>query len=155
MISSARAATSRRPCSPVPSARTSTTVCSSTGTRQSCSRERASRGGYPAEQRAGAERPGPQGRERARVSEQVATTLAMYEQVLGMLRDQIEAIQPGDRDNDTPCAEWTTTLLVSHVVSAIEYYGRLSTGAAGVRPVRIELGAADDLLAAFDAAAAD
>src|SRR5262245_58193760 len=80
---------------------------------------------------------------------------AAYGRGLGMVGEQIEAIRPRDRDNDTPCAEWTTTLLVSHVVSAIEYYGRLSTGAAGVRPVRIELGAADDLLAAFDAAAAD
>jgi uncharacterized protein (TIGR03086 family) len=82
-------------------------------------------------------------------------SLAAYEAVLGLLREQIVAIEPGDRDRATPCSEWDTTKLVSHVASAIEYYGRLSTGAADVRPVRIEFGSDDDLVAEFDAAAAD
>ena len=82
-------------------------------------------------------------------------SLEAYQQVLGMLREQIVAVGPDDRTRPTPCAEWNTTLLVSHVVSAIEYYGRLSTCDAGVRPVRIELGSDDDLVGEFDAAAAD
>jgi uncharacterized protein (TIGR03086 family) len=105
--------------------------------------------GYPPEQRAGSERPGPPGRERAGV------ILERYGEVLGILREQVAALGRGDLARMTPCSEWDALALVAHVIGASEYYAQLAGGGENVRPVILELEQGDDLVARFDVAAAN
>jgi uncharacterized protein (TIGR03086 family) len=78
-----------------------------------------------------------------------------YRDVLGILREQIAALEPGDLARATPCSEWDALALVAHVTGATEYYARLAIGDEDVRPVIVELEPGDDLVARFDFAAAN
>lgn len=81
-------------------------------------------------------------------------TVEAYREVLGILRDQIVAVDPDDLARPTPCSEWDIAGLVAHSIGAMEYYARLARGDEDVRPVTLEVTAVDEMLALFDAAAA-
>lgn len=83
------------------------------------------------------------------------TTVDAYLEVLGILREQVEAVEPADLTLPTPCSEWDVAGLVAHSIGAMEYYARLARGSDDVRPVTLEITAADEMLALFDGAAAD
>ena len=78
-----------------------------------------------------------------------------YVEVLGILREQIVALDAGDLARSTPCSEWDIAGLVAHAIGAMEYYARLARGDEGVRPVTVEIGSIDVAVPLFDAAAAD
>src|SRR5215831_207703 len=125
-ISCARDVTSRRRCSPARSAPTWITACSSTATRRWSSRERAT----------------------------VSASVGQYQEVLGILREQIAALRPDDLARPTPCSEWDGLALVAHALGAMAYYARLAGGDDKVRPVTVDLEPGDDLVERFDDAAA-
>ena len=81
-------------------------------------------------------------------------TVDQYQQVLGILREQIDALGPDDLANPTPCSEWDALALVAHVLGAMAYYAHLAGGDDNVRPVIVDLESDDDLVERFDAAAA-
>jgi len=78
-----------------------------------------------------------------------------YREVLGILRDEVVAIEADELTRPTPCSEWDLAGLVAHAIGAMEYYARLARGDDEVRPVTVEVDSVDDLLTKFDAAAAD
>jgi uncharacterized protein (TIGR03086 family) len=83
----------------------------------------------------------------------VTQEVVQYTAVLGIVRDQIAALGPKDLAQPTPCSEWNALELVAHSIGAMEYYAQLAGGDENVRPVIVDLGADDDLVARFDAAA--
>ena len=82
-------------------------------------------------------------------------TVETYTEVLGILREQVVAVQPEDLARPTPCSEWDVAGLVAHAIGAMEYYARLARGDEKVRPVTIEIDSVEDMVTKFDAAAAD
>ena len=83
------------------------------------------------------------------------STVERYHEVLGILREQVVAVGPDDLALPTPCSEWDVAGLVAHSIGAMEYYTRLARGSDDVRPVTLEVTSVDEMLALFDAAAAD
>jgi uncharacterized protein (TIGR03086 family) len=77
-----------------------------------------------------------------------------YQEVLAILRAQIDVLTSDDLARPTPCSEWDVLALVEHAIGATEYYARLAGGDEDVRPVIVELAPDDDLVARFDVAAA-
>jgi uncharacterized protein (TIGR03086 family) len=78
-----------------------------------------------------------------------------YRDVLGILREQVTAVDPDDLGRATPCSEWDVAGLVAHSIGAMEYYARLARGDEDIRPVTVEVTAVDEMVTLFDAAAAD
>ena len=80
--------------------------------------------------------------------------MGQYQEVLGILREQIAALRPDDLARPTPCSEWDGLALVAHALGAMAYYARLAGGDDKVRPVTVDLEPGDDLVERFDDAAA-
>ena len=78
-----------------------------------------------------------------------------YEQVIGLLREQVSAVRADDLTRPTPCSEWDVAGLVTHSIGAMEYYARRARGDDEVRPVTVEIDSVDDMLTKFGAAATD
>jgi uncharacterized protein (TIGR03086 family) len=85
----------------------------------------------------------------------VTPEVEQYAAVLGILREQVVAIDADELALPTPCSEWDVAGLVAHAIGAMAYYARLARGDDHVRPVTVELDSVDDMIAKFDAAAAD
>jgi uncharacterized protein (TIGR03086 family) len=85
----------------------------------------------------------------------VSGTVEAYTEVLDILRAQMVAIDADDLARPTPCDEWDVAGLVAHAIGAMAYYAALARGDDDVRPVTIEIGSVDAMIATFDAAAAD
>jgi uncharacterized protein (TIGR03086 family) len=77
-----------------------------------------------------------------------------YVDVLGILREQVMAIDADDLGRPTPCAEWDVAGLVAHAIGAMHYYARLARGDDDVRPVTVQIDSVADMVAKFDGAAA-
>jgi uncharacterized protein (TIGR03086 family) len=82
-------------------------------------------------------------------------TVDTYREVLGILREQVATVGPDDLALPTPCSQWDVAGLAAHSIGAMEYYARLARGDEDVRPVTLVVTAVDEMLALFDAAAAD
>ena len=78
-----------------------------------------------------------------------------YTRVLGILREQVVAVDADDLARPTPCSEWNVGELVAHAIGAMSYYARLARGDDDVRPVTVDIDSVDDMVAKFDAVAAD